>query len=194
LYEQEQRQEAIAAYQQAINLDSSNVDAYLNLAIALQQEGQTEQAISNYHQVLKLDPNNTVAYNNLGALLVIQGQPSEAIAVYQQAIRQNPKNALAYYNLGVTLYNQGNLQLANQAFKRARQEYELQGNTEQAAKIDEMTQKIAQFLAPKKPEVNQTTTPSTESDKDKTDVILPPPEQAAPVNPTDESNTFKLDL
>jgi tetratricopeptide (TPR) repeat protein len=176
LYEQEQRQEAIAAYQQAINLDSSNVDAYLNLAIALQQEGQTEQAISNYRQVLKLDPKNTVAYNNLGALLVIQGQPSEAIAVYQQAIRQNPKNAVAYYNLGVTLYNQGNLKQANQAFKRARQEYGEQGNTEQAAKIDEMTQKIAQFLAPKKPEVLPVTTPTPNQDPNK-DLVLPPPEE-----------------
>ncbi|MBD2296546.1 tetratricopeptide repeat protein [Anabaena sphaerica FACHB-251] len=189
LYEQELREEAIASYQRAINLDSSNVNAYLNLAIALQQEGQTEQAISNYRQVLKLDPKNTVAYNNLGSLLVIQGQPSEAIAVYQQAIRQNTKNALAYYNLGVTLYNQGNLKEANQAFKRARQEYGQQGNTEQTSKIDEMTQKISQYLAPKKPEVNQTTTPTPSGD-----VVLPPPEQATPVNPTNEPNTFQLQL
>lgn len=48
LYEQGQFEDAIAAYQKAINLDSSNANAYFNLAIALQQQGQIEPAIANY--------------------------------------------------------------------------------------------------------------------------------------------------
>ncbi|MFM7369055.1 MAG: hypothetical protein ACKO2Z_14955, partial [Sphaerospermopsis kisseleviana] len=97
--------------------------------------------------------------------------------------------------LGVTLYNQGNLKAANQALKRARKEYVEQGNTEQAAKIDEMTQKLTAYLTPKKPEVNQTTTttPTPESDNN-ADIILPPPEQVVPVNPTDQPNIFELQL
>ncbi|WP_016952841.1 tetratricopeptide repeat protein [Anabaena sp. PCC 7108] len=188
LYEQEQRQEAIAAFQQAINLDGNNSSAYFNLAIASQQEGQVEQAITAYRQALKLNPENTVAYNNLGSLMVIQGQPSQAITIYQQAIRQNPKNALAYYNLGVTLYNQGNLKEANQALKRARKEYGEQGNTEKAVKIDEMTQKITEYLIPKKPQISQTATPTPTSNSD---VVLPAPEQAMPINSTDMPNTVE---
>jgi tetratricopeptide (TPR) repeat protein len=186
LYAQDLREEAIAAYQQAISLDKSNTNAYLNLAIALQQEGEIEQAISSYRQVIKLDPQNSLAYNSLGALLIIQEKPSEAIAIYQQAIRQNPKNAIAYYNLGVTLYNQGNLKEANQILKRARKEYGDQGNTEQAAKIDEITQKIAQTLEPKKTEVAPATTPTPTANGDNSnDLVLPPPE-ALPANTMEE--------
>ena len=39
LYEQGNFEDVIAAYQKAINLDSSNANAYFNLAIALQQQG-----------------------------------------------------------------------------------------------------------------------------------------------------------
>lgn len=190
LYEQEQRQEAIAAYQQAINLDGNNANAYFNLAIALQQEGQVEQAIAAYRQTVKLNPEKTAAYNNLGALLVLQDQPAEAIKVYQQAIRQNSKNAVAYYNLGVILYNQGDLKTANSAFKRARQEYGEQGNTEQTAKIDEMTQKITEHLTPKKSQPTQTTTPTPNN----SDVVLPTPEMQTPEvekNSTDVPKTVE---
>lgn len=195
-YNQEQYEEAIAAYQQAINFDNNNINAHLNLAIALQKQDQKEAAIAQYRQILKLDPENNLAYNNLGALLVLQGQPSEAIKVYQQAIRKNPQNASAYYNLGITFYNQGNLQEANQFLKRARKQYMQQGNTDQAVKIDEMTQKIAQYLAPKKPKVNQTNTSTPETSNSITsnsegDVVLPPPEQVTPVNPTDEPKTVE---
>ncbi|MDZ7958477.1 MAG: tetratricopeptide repeat protein [Aulosira sp. DedQUE10] len=160
LYEQGQIPEAIAAYQQAVNLDGHNSNAYFNLAIALQQQGQIQEAIATYKQLLQQDPENAIAYSNLGSLMVLQGQTSEAIAVYQQAIQHNPKNASAYYNLGVTLYNQGNFKTANSAFKRAHNEYNAQGNIAQAEKMEMLMQQIAQILAPKPPQVAQTSTPA----------------------------------
>ena len=53
LYEQGQLEEAIAAYQKAINLDSSNANAYFNLAIALEKQGKIEPAIATYRQALQ---------------------------------------------------------------------------------------------------------------------------------------------
>ncbi|BAY10929.1 tetratricopeptide repeat protein [Calothrix sp. NIES-2098] len=160
LYEQGQIQEAIAAYQQAINLNGSNANAYFNLAIALQQQGQPQEAIAAYKQVVEKDPNNTTAYNNLGSLMVMQGQAAEAIAVYQQAVRQNPKNALAFYNLGVTLYNQGHMKQANSALKRARKEYQDQGQMAQTDKIDSLMLQIAQKEAVQKAQARQQATPT----------------------------------
>jgi len=75
---QGQLQEAIAAYQQAINLDRSNANIYFNLAIALQKQGQVEPAIAGYRQALQLNPQNAPAYNNMASLLAIQGQASES--------------------------------------------------------------------------------------------------------------------
>ncbi|BAY40029.1 hypothetical protein NIES2111_44110 [Nostoc sp. NIES-2111] len=147
LYEQGLLGEAIATYQDAIKLDPTKTEAYHNLAIAFQQAGKMDEAIASYREVLKLDSKNAAAYNNLGSLIAMQGKPDEAIAVYTQAVRQDPRNALAYYNLGVTLYNQGDLKKANNAFKRAQEEYRQQGNTEQMAKSEQLMQQVAQKIA-----------------------------------------------
>ena len=53
LYEQGQLEEAITAYQKAINLDRSNANAYFNLAIALEKQGKIEPAIATYRQALQ---------------------------------------------------------------------------------------------------------------------------------------------
>lgn len=93
-------------------------------------------------------------------LLAINGQASEAISVYRQAIRLNPKNASAYYNLGVTLYNQGEIKKASGVLKRAHNEYRKQGNIEQAEKIEQLMQQIAQKIGQQQPQANQTATTS----------------------------------
>lgn len=158
LYEQGQLEDAIAAYQKAINLDSSNANAYFNLAIALQQQGQIEPAIASYRQALQLDPKNATAYNNMANLLAIHGQADEAISVYRQAIRLNPKNASAYYNLGVTLYNQGDIKKASRVLNYAHNKYREQGNIEQAEKIKQLMQQIAQKIGQQQPQPSQTAT------------------------------------
>ncbi len=160
LYEQGQLEDAIATYQKAINLDSSNANAYFNLAIALQQQGQIEPAIASYRQALLLDPKNATAYNNMANLLAIHNQASEAISVYRQAIRLNPKNASAYYNLGVTLYNQGDIKKASRVLNYAHNKYHEQGNIEQAEKIEQLIQQIAQKIGQQQPQASQTVTPS----------------------------------
>ena len=105
--------------------------------------------------------------------MAIHGQTSQAISVYQQAIRQNPKDASAYYNLGVTLYNQGNYKKANGVLKRARNEYREQGNIEQAEKIEQLMQQIAQKTKPQQPQVSQTATTPSQSPNPTTNVAAP---------------------
>lgn len=131
--------------------------------IALQQQGEIEPAITAYRQALQLDPKNAIAYNNMANLLAIHGQATEAISVYQQAIRLNPKNASAYYNLGVTLYNQGDIKKASRILKRAHNEYREQGNIEQAQKIEQLMQQIAQPCGQHQPQASQTATPDNTS-------------------------------
>jgi len=60
--------------------------------------------------------------------------------------------------LGVTFYNQGEINKANAAFKRARNEYRELGNLPEAYKVEQLMLQIAQKKS--QPEVTQTSTPS----------------------------------
>lgn len=144
LYEQGRFADAIASYQQAISLDDRNPNAYFNLAIALQQQGQNQAAMNAYRQVVQINPNSAAAYNSLGNLMIMQGQTADAIATYQESVRRIPKNPEAYYSLGTTWYNQGEIKKANIAFQRAQKQYREQGNYQQAEKIEQLIQQIAQ--------------------------------------------------
>ena len=59
-------EEAIIAYQQAIQIDPNHANAYFNLGLAYGRQGQLEQAIAAYQQAIQIDPNDADVYTNLG--------------------------------------------------------------------------------------------------------------------------------
>jgi tetratricopeptide (TPR) repeat protein len=93
---------------------------------------------------VQINPNSAAAYNSLGHLMIMQGQTADAIATYQESVRRIPKNPEAYYSLGTTWYNQGDFKKANIAFQRAQKQYREQGNYQQADKLEQVLQQIAQ--------------------------------------------------
>src|SRR6266567_1396800 len=96
-------EEALAAYEQAIRLDSNNAYAYINKGIILRNLNRYEEAFDAYEQATYLDPNNAVAYNNKGIVLLHLNDNEEALTALEQAIRLDPKNATAYNNKGNAL-------------------------------------------------------------------------------------------
>ena len=114
-----QFQQAEQIYGQIIEQDSTNIEAYKNLGIALVKQGKLEEAIDCYQQALTLEPNDASLYYQLGLVLQKQGKLEEAIAHYQQCLTFNPNQATAYYNLGSVFHMQGKLEEALNCYQQA---------------------------------------------------------------------------
>jgi len=99
--------EARAAYEKAVALDPSHVDAHVNLGRLFHDDGALEAAAKHYRAALHVDPEHPVAAFNLGVALDDLGRLSEAADAYRRAIDLDPDNADAHYNLAGILERRG---------------------------------------------------------------------------------------
>ncbi len=99
--------EAIAQYQQALQLKPDYAEAHNNLGNALAQAGKREEAIEQYEQALRINPDSAKAYNNLGNALLEAGRAGESIEHLREALQMKPDFGEAHYNLGVALWQVG---------------------------------------------------------------------------------------
>src|SRR5664280_1850754 len=111
------KEEAIAHYRKAIEINPYADISHFNLVAALVAQGRMEEAIAE----IKINPNQQEAHSHLGRVLAAQGKKlaaqgkkldaqrmnEEAIAHYREVIKINPDNHGAHYNLGVVLAAQG---------------------------------------------------------------------------------------
>lgn len=126
-------EEAIAAYQRAIELDANiDDDIYNNLGVTLHELGTvlTEQghiedaqerfssAEQIYQRAIELNPTAS-KYINLGITLRDLDRRDEAIAALQTAISLAPDYAAAYYTLGIVLEETGRDAEAEEAYHTA---------------------------------------------------------------------------
>ena len=100
MYELKRYQEAIVAYNKAIQLKPDDADAYNNRGNAKHQLGQHVTAISDYDKVIQLKPEDAMAYYNRGNAKRHLGQHFAAISDYDKAIQLKPDDADAYLSRG----------------------------------------------------------------------------------------------
>jgi hypothetical protein len=94
---------AQACFRAALRLRPAFLEAQVNLAWTLEQEGAAAEAETLYRRALELDPASLGTCRNLGVLLVRQKRFAEAEAVYQRVLRSHPDSASLWTNLGVLL-------------------------------------------------------------------------------------------
>jgi Flp pilus assembly protein TadD len=82
----EKPMEAEKALLEAIQLNSKDVLAYINLGNLMDQVGKKEEAEKAYQKSILLDPTNSKAHYNLGLLYAEQGKLIEAEMELTQAI------------------------------------------------------------------------------------------------------------
>ena len=99
LVEQGRMEEALKAFQKAVELDANDAVARLNLAYSYDRQGRPEEAITEYQRAIELSPSNLLAYNNLGVLYDKMGLYDEAIGEFQRALEINPTDVNAVKNL-----------------------------------------------------------------------------------------------
>jgi tetratricopeptide (TPR) repeat protein len=89
-------QDAVAAYQQTLNMKQDYVDAYQPLSYALAQLGRFPEAAETLQQALKFDPENAEIYNNLAYTYAHAERYPEAIDASQHAIALLGQTGSAY--------------------------------------------------------------------------------------------------
>ena len=95
-------EEALNAFEKAIELNRFCSDAYFEKALILEKENPNlaEQA---YRDVLRIDTQNIAAFNNLGTLLYRQNRIMEALEMYRNVFIVKPDDTTAAFNLAIAL-------------------------------------------------------------------------------------------
>lgn len=93
--------EATALWQQAINEDPHNLDAYGALGELSLRAGDGKRGEQIFKQLTQLDPQNFAFHLNLGVAERLKGDYRMAELEYLRALRLRPRSGEAMYNLGV---------------------------------------------------------------------------------------------
>ena len=92
----------VKAYDEAIRLQPTSVEACIMRGSAYQAEGQRDKALADFDEAIRLQPKSARAYCDR-AILEEQlfRQSDKALADYNQAIHLAPEFQRAYYNRGI---------------------------------------------------------------------------------------------
>ena len=94
------KDDAIAAYREALKLDADDPKIHANLGTTLRELGRFDEALVSLQRSIELDPNAPLAHTLLGNLYLDLRRTDEAIASYERAVTLEPRFAEAYSNLG----------------------------------------------------------------------------------------------
>jgi serine/threonine protein kinase len=96
-------QEALIAYNQAIELDPNLAAAYNGRGNVLYRLRRYGGALAAYNQAIELDPNLAAAYNGRGNVLYRLRRYEEALAAYKRAHRIDPGFTGAFFNQSLAI-------------------------------------------------------------------------------------------
>ena len=97
---QGQHDEAIAAYNAALDADPNALTAYVGLGRTAADKGDLQAAIGYYNQALARDSDNINAHFWLGQAMIEQDQFTAALKEFEFVLDHDPNNAIAYYGSG----------------------------------------------------------------------------------------------
>jgi tetratricopeptide (TPR) repeat protein len=137
LLAQGKRDEALAAFRQAVSLDPSSAEAQFTLGRTLALRGDDSAAKAAFEETLRINPRAAAAQAQIARLQVRAGQPQDAVRSAEAATRADPKALAA----GLAL-----VQSLAAAGETARAERELQGllkDHPQAAAVHQQAGRLA---------------------------------------------------
>lgn len=110
---------AMQAYQKALRIDPSIIEARINLGALYARYGRFEDAMTEYREALAIDPNSVELRNNIGNLYARQRLFQRAEEEYAKAKRLDPYSPKPYYNLGNICLEQGFYRQAVEQYETA---------------------------------------------------------------------------
>lgn len=140
--EAEDYQGAITAFNQVLQSNPEDVEAYYNRGLAHASLKDYEKAIADYTEVIKRTPNDVEAYYNR-ALAKIELQDDEgAIADYSMVIQRKPDDADAYYNRGISYAELNQDGRAITDLQKAIELFTKQGKIKEAQEVQDVIRKL----------------------------------------------------
>ncbi len=119
LADQNSYDNALLAYDNAIELDPSNTNAWINKGNALNELGRYNESLQAYDRAIEIDPNSTNAWISKGNALNDQGWFEESLQAYDRAIEINPNSTNAWISKGLALNGHGMYEDAIAAMDKA---------------------------------------------------------------------------
>ena len=98
--------EAIANYNQAIEINPKYELAFYDRGLAYIAKGEYTAAIKDCDEVIKFNPNYIDAYISRGSIRRFLKEYNTAIEDYNEAIKIDPENENAFYNRGLAYKNE----------------------------------------------------------------------------------------
>ncbi|MDW7555499.1 tetratricopeptide repeat protein (plasmid) [Azospirillum brasilense] len=117
LYEGRAFDEAIAAYQAALRLDTGNPDAQVGIGRVNLARNLPGEALAAFDRALADAPQHAAALNGRGVALDLMGMPEEARAMYRQVQTLQPGNRGARNNLALSMLLAGDKEQAIPLFR-----------------------------------------------------------------------------
>jgi tetratricopeptide (TPR) repeat protein len=112
-------QEALAAYDRALNIDPNFATAWSRRGDTLVQLRRYREAIDSYNGSLAINPYDEVVRLNLAQVLGQMGRYKSAVVNYDKVLDINPEEWVAWHNRGLRLAQLGRLKLALKSLDRA---------------------------------------------------------------------------
>jgi tetratricopeptide (TPR) repeat protein len=118
-YDARRYEEALAAYEQAIQLDPGDAERYTEKGAALYALRRYGEALAAYERSLELDPNDHTAHYKKGLILRELGRDKEALAAYEEGIRVYPGLSWLHHARGDVLREMQRFDEALAAYEQA---------------------------------------------------------------------------
>lgn len=107
-YDETQRyEEAIAAYQKAIDLDQKLFQPWYDMGNTEKKLGKNNEALSAYLKSIEINRYFFPAYYNSASIYLEAKNYDEAIKFLEEALKLDPENMSTNYNLGVVYQQKG---------------------------------------------------------------------------------------
>lgn len=119
LYSEKGDKLALQCLNNAIAIDSTNIEARHSKAFYLQNNGAEREAIDIYKNIHRIDMQYGDAYLNAGILLLELDSFNQAKEEFHMLSKVDPANALSYYYLGVIAESSGEFSKALHQYKQA---------------------------------------------------------------------------
>ncbi len=95
--------QAIASYQEAIKKDRRRTDAYRRLALLHDKQGRYEESAQYYERVLQQNPKDSQSLCDYGYSQYLRSNYKESEQLLRKSVKLDPRNARAHNNLAVLL-------------------------------------------------------------------------------------------